>query len=258
MSSRGFILWVCQINVKFCPSRVPQQMSFGLVNQNKQFYFKMKLNMKSGSTSFPVSVDEFKVLPFNDQAFQCSVFGHQQINILCECICECVCEWSLRSSGCRRRIVLKEDLVGWAAQLLLWAGELQWAWFQSCEWGCLPGGFGWMEQKKKTVRIPLSYNFNFHPATYMGKWFFWGSCGLFTFLVCPGELLWWALGGRNPMEMLVFTCWEDLIFCLDPFHPVLGEPNQSNCSSSQFAGVLLHCILMEKSWYRMLKLVHNS
>ena len=30
------------------------------------------------------------------------------------------------------------------------------------------------------------------------------------------------------MEMLVFTIWEDYIFCLDPFHPALGEPNHTN------------------------------
>ena len=35
-------------------------------------------------------------------------------------------------------------------------------------------------------------------------------------------------GGRIPMEMMVFTFWEDCIFCLDPFHPALREPNHSN------------------------------
>jgi len=36
-------------------------------------------------------------------------------------------------AGCRRRNVLKEDLVGRVACPLLWASELTWAWSQS--WG---------------------------------------------------------------------------------------------------------------------------
>ena len=55
----------------------------------------------------------------------------------CERVIVCVSVW-FEDTGCRRRIVLKEDLVGRVAYLLLRAGELLWARSRGLEGSYLP------------------------------------------------------------------------------------------------------------------------
>ena len=138
-----------------------------------------------------------------------------------------VCEWSWRSSGCRRRNVLKEDLVGRAAPLLLWAGELLWARFQGCEWGWLPGGVGWLEED--AVRVsPQQFFYFLDPAMQMGEHFLCLGPWVFT----PSNPSRWAPvmgpGRQESNGDARFHALGRQNFLLGPFHPVVGEPNHSN------------------------------
>ena len=173
-----------------------------------------------------------------------SVIGSPQLEIKLRA---CMCEWSWRSSGCRRRNVLKEDLVGRTAPLLLWAGELLWARFQSCEWGCLPGGFGMLEED--AVRVSPHQFFTF--LTLQCKW---GNSFLYLgpWVFTPSNPSRWAPvmgpGRQESNGDAGFHVWEDWIFCLDPSIQCSVSPTTVTGSWSIILGVGLQCIEMEKSW----------